>query len=245
MKLARHILPLVVLQRHDPAQQAAVVLAEAIEGAGEFVGFLRALADLGRAGGRNWLLVIARSHSGQAVAQTLQRSQCGTRGEMGNGRRQQHQGNSGADDRQKPDPLLVDVGGHVGRKYDVADLLSLDHHGEGGFEFRYAEEADEPVGHRSQGGLHLGRMNIEAGPEGPKPDGCGVSQWLHERIESCLRIGGGSKRAVERSRNRSGRASSRLGFFHKLRRGKDLERNASGQQSGHEHQAERQQQPRS
>jgi hypothetical protein len=45
MKLASHVLPLVVLQRHDPAQQAAVILAEAIEGAGEFVGFLRALAD--------------------------------------------------------------------------------------------------------------------------------------------------------------------------------------------------------
>ncbi len=135
MKLARHILPLVVLQRHDPAQQAAVILAEAIEGAGEFVGLLRALADLGRAGGSNRLLVIARSHSGQAVAQTLQRSQCGTRGEMGNGPRQQHQSNSGAGDRQKSDPLLVDVGGHVGHKYDVADLPSLDHHGEGGFEF--------------------------------------------------------------------------------------------------------------
>ena len=64
MKLARHVLPLVVLQRHDPAQQAAVILAEAIEGAGEFVGFLRALANFGRAGGSNRLLVFARSAFG-------------------------------------------------------------------------------------------------------------------------------------------------------------------------------------
>jgi hypothetical protein len=60
-----------------------------------------------------------------------------------------------------------------------------------------------------------------------------------------LRIGGGPKRTVERSRDGPGRASSRFGFFHKLRRGKYLERNASGDQRGHEHQAERQQQPRS
>ena len=53
------------------------------------------------------------------------------------------------------------------------------------------------------------------------------------------------KRAVERSRHRLGGASSRLGFLHQLRRRKDLERNASSQQRGHEHQAERQQQPRS
>ena len=114
---------------------------------------------------------------------------------MGNGPRQQHQANSGAGDREKSDPLLVDVGGHVGRKDDVADLLSLDHHGEGGFEFGYGEEADEPVRHRSQGGLHLGRMNIEAGPEASKPDCFGGAERLHERVERRLRIGGGSKRS--------------------------------------------------
>ena len=186
MKLARHILPLVILQRHDPAQQAAIVLAEAIEGAGKFVGFLRALADLGRAGGSNLLLVIARSHAGQAVAQILQRSQCGTRGEMGNGRRQQHQGNSGAGDRQKSDPLLVDVGGQVGRKDDVADLLSLDHHREGCLEFGDGEEVDEPVRYRSQGGLHLGRMNIEVGPEAPKPDGFGSCPAIARTLPASL-----------------------------------------------------------
>ena len=61
MKLARQVLPFVVLQRHDPAQQAAVILAEAIEGAGEFVGFLRALTNLGRACRQNLLLIIAGS----------------------------------------------------------------------------------------------------------------------------------------------------------------------------------------
>ena len=164
---------------------------------------------------------------------------------MGNGPRQQHQGNSGAGDRQKSDPLLVDVGGHVGCKYNIADLLSVDHDREGGAEFGCGQEADEPVRHRSQGGLHLGRMDIEVSPETAKTDGLGGSQRLRERFQRRLRIAGGPKRTVERSRNRSGRASGRFAFFHKLRRGKDLERNGSGQQSGHEHQAERQQQPRS
>ena len=93
MELARHILPLVVLQRHDLAQQSSVVLAETIEGAGEFVGFLRALANLGRAGGSNRLFVFARPHARQAVAQVLQRLQRGARGEMGDGPGQQHQAN--------------------------------------------------------------------------------------------------------------------------------------------------------
>ncbi len=244
VKLARHILPLVVLQRHDLPQQSSVVLAEAIESAGEFVGFLSALANLGRAGGSNRLLVVARSHSGQAVAQVLQRSQCRARGEMGNGPRQQHQANSGAGDREKSNPLLVDVGGHVRRKDDVADLLSLNHDGEGGFEFGQDEEADEPLRHRPQRGLHLGRVNIEAAPQASKPDCFGGAERLHERVQRRLRIIGGLKRSVERSRDGLGRASGRFGFLHKLRRGKDLERNASGQQSRREHQAERQQQPR-
>jgi hypothetical protein len=88
-------------------------------------------------------------------------------------------------------------------------------------------------------------MNIEIGSEAPKPDIFGGSKRLHERIQRRLRIIGGLKRTVERSRDGLGGASGRLGLLHKLRRGKDLKRHASGQQSGHEHQAERQQQPRS
>jgi hypothetical protein len=84
-------------------------------------------------------------------------------------------------------------------------------------------------------------MTIEVGLDAPKPDCFGGAKRLRECIQRRLRIGGGSKRAVERSRNRSGGASGRFDFFHKLRRGKHLERNASGQQRGHEHQAERQQ----
>jgi hypothetical protein len=88
-------------------------------------------------------------------------------------------------------------------------------------------------------------MNIEVGPEASKPDGFGGAERLHECFQRRLRIGGGPKRTVERGRHRPGRASSRFGFFHKLRRSEDLERNASGEQRGHKHQAERQQQPRS
>jgi hypothetical protein len=52
------------------------------------------------------------------------------------------------------------------------------------------------------------------------------------------------KRAVERSGDGLGRTCGWFGFLYKLRRGKDLERDAADKQRDCEHQTERQQQPR-
>ena len=72
MQFARHIAAFVVLQRHDPAQQASIVLAEAPERAREFVGFQRTLAYLRRPGRRNQVFVISHSHAREAITQILQ-----------------------------------------------------------------------------------------------------------------------------------------------------------------------------
>ena len=70
MKFAGEIAAFVVLQRDDLAQQAAIVLAQAVQRAGEFVGFFGALCVSPAAPmPADQVLVVARPHPGQAFAQ--------------------------------------------------------------------------------------------------------------------------------------------------------------------------------
>ena len=102
MKFARHVAAFVVLQRHEPAQQAAIVLAQPLQCASELVGFLRTSAYLGRSRRGDQVFVISLAHEGKAMAQILQGSKYGAGREIGNDAGQQRQCDGGDMMARKP-----------------------------------------------------------------------------------------------------------------------------------------------
>ena len=156
MKFPRQIAPFVVLQRHDLAQQAAVVPAQPLQGLGQFVGFLGAPADLGRPGRRDEVPVVSLPQPGEPLAEVAQRPEGGARRDVGDHPGQQRQGDRGDQDGQKSDPLLEDVGRHVGSEHDLSDPAAVDQDGKCSAQFRQRQQIDEPAGRPARPG---GRRN--------------------------------------------------------------------------------------